>query len=711
MKTVTFCFATHNHQPIGNFDSVFEEAFEKSYKPFFEIAKTHSVKFATHFSGILLEWIANHHPEYIALLKELVTAGKLEIISGGYYEPILAVISDQDKKAQIAKLADSIRKSFGYEATGLWLAERVWEQQLAAPLSDSGIKYVILDDTHFRSAGLNDADLNGYYLTEDQGKTIAVFPISKELRYTIPFQSVDDTLKVLRDAASQAGDSIVTFADDGEKFGVWPRTFEHVYGEGWLEEFFKKLEENSSWIKTTHFSEVLKQQKPKGRIYLPNASYAEMMEWALPSAETMLKYEAFTSLLDKDKKKFAEYKQFVRGGFWRNFFVKYPESNHLHKRMQMVSKRCESLGFPQPAYDHLLSAQCNDPYWHGVFGGIYLPNLRHEVYKNLLTAERELDSVEKRNAITITESDFNCDGTGDVILESDKFTLIFDPSRGGAISELSFKPKSFNLTNFINRNPEASHEKIKNIDAPKNADSAASIHDIVITKEEGLEKYLVYDWYRHGGFIEHFLSKEATLDDVASQQFLEFSDFFRSTIKPKITTTESQTTIEFEYEGNVVQSKENQQSRKVLLKKSLTAKYGSGDLGIEYSIQNNSNTPLDIRFASEWTFGLLAGDAHDRYYEFPDVALSDIDKQLRSKGEVLGSQKISLIDEWGGYRIELETDEPCTFWRCPIDSVASSEAGFERLYQGSLIFGVWSFALAPQENRSLGVVLRVLERQ
>ncbi|HET9136196.1 MAG TPA: alpha-amylase/4-alpha-glucanotransferase domain-containing protein, partial [Candidatus Kapabacteria bacterium] len=360
MKTVTFCFATHNHQPIGNFDSVFEEAYEKSYKPFFEIAKNHPVKFATHFSGILLEWITNHHPEHIALLKEQVSSGNLEIISGGYYEPILAVIPDRDKAAQIGKLTEAIKRSFGYEPTGLWLAERVWEQQLAAPLAESGITYVVLDDTHFRAAGLTDSDLNGYYLTEDQGKIIAVFPISKELRYTIPFQSVDETIKVLRDAASEAADSIVTFADDGEKFGVWPRTFEHVYGEGWLEEFFTKLEENSSWIRTMHFSEALTQHKPKGRLYLPNASYAEMMEWALPSAGTMLKYETFVSLLDADKKKFEEYKQFVRGGFWRNFFVKYPESNHLHKRMQEVSNRCEALQFPQPAYDHLLAAQCND---------------------------------------------------------------------------------------------------------------------------------------------------------------------------------------------------------------------------------------------------------------------------------------------------------------------------------------------------------------
>jgi alpha-amylase/alpha-mannosidase (GH57 family) len=711
MKTVTFCFATHNHQPIGNFDSVFEEAFEKSYKPFFEIAKSHSVKFATHFSGILLEWLATHRPEYIALLKGLVSNGNLEIIGGGYYEPILAVISDHDKAAQIAKLTGSIKQLLDYEPSGLWLAERVWEQQLAAPLANSGSKYVILDDTHFRAAGLTDSDLTGYYLTEDQGKTIAVFPISKELRYTIPFQSVDETIAVLKEAASESGDSVVTFADDGEKFGVWPRTYEHVYGEGWLEEFFAKLEEQSSWIRTMHFSETIKQHKPKGRIYLPNASYAEMMEWALPTAATMLNYEAFLSVLNGDKGKYDKYTQFVRGGFWRNFFVKYPESNHLHKRMQEVSKRCEALQFPQPAYDHLLAAQCNDPYWHGVFGGIYLPNLRHEVYKNLITAERELDEAEKKSVISVSQKDFNCDGTNDAIIESDKFIIAFDPSRGGAISELSFKSKSFNLTNFINRIPEASHEKVKSAAAGTNNDNAASIHDIVIAKEEGLEKQLRYDWYRHGCFIEHFLSKDATLDDFASQQFLEFGDFFKSTIIPKVTSSDTEVKLEFENEGNVVHSVANKESHKILLTKTITATCGSGDLKIEYEIRNNSDKPIDIRFGSEWTFGLLAGGAHDRYFESPGVALSDVDKQLRSKGEIVGANKLSLIDEWGGYTIELDMAEPCTFWRAPIETVASSEAGFERVYQGSIIVGVWSFALAPQENRSLGMVLRVLERQ
>jgi alpha-amylase len=55
MKTVNFCFGTHNHQPIGNFDYVIEEAYKKSYLPFFKLASRFDIPFATHFSGILLD--------------------------------------------------------------------------------------------------------------------------------------------------------------------------------------------------------------------------------------------------------------------------------------------------------------------------------------------------------------------------------------------------------------------------------------------------------------------------------------------------------------------------------------------------------------------------------------------------------------------------------------------------------------------------------
>ncbi len=704
MKKVTFCFGTHNHQPIGNFDYVIEEAYEKSYLPFFKLAAKYDVKFATHFSGILLEWLVKNHPEQIALVKNMVAKGQLEIIGGGYYEPILAVIPDRDKHSQITKLTSYIKDQLGYDASGLWLAERVWEQQLVTPLVKADVKYVIVDDTHFRAAGLEEKDLTGYYLTEDLGKTVAVFPISKALRYTIPFAPVDETIKVLRDAASESENTIVTFADDGEKFGVWPRTFDHVYKRGWLKEFFAKLQENRSWITTSHFSEVLKTIRPKGSIYLPNASYAEMMQWALPTAGANLLYEEFTHKLEENPNVLSRYQQFVRGGFWRNFFVKYPESNHLHKRMLGLSERVSHFPEATETLDHVLASQCNDAYWHGVFGGIYLANLRHDVYSQLITAERELDVLEKNKCITITRSDLNADGINDVLVESDLYALTLDPTRGGAISEWSYKPKAFDLTNFINRIPEAYHEKVKRAGELQDVSGSQSIHDLVITKEQGLEKYLIYDWYRHGSLIEHFFSDDVTIKDIEQMTFLEYSDFFRSVIEPTITTNGDETSLTFTRDGNIFYGS---RSNPLRLTKTLTCRYGSGELKVKYDFENIGTELLSLHFGSEWTFGLLGGDTADRYYESPGVKLSKKNRQLRSTGEIKNATALSLVEEWTKFRIDITAETPCTFWRAPIETVASSEAGFERVYQGSIVIPVWKFALKPQEKMSLSLSVGV----
>lgn len=694
MKTVNFCFGTHNHQPIGNFDYVIEEAYEKSYFPFFKLAAKYDVKFATHFSGILLDWLEMNHPEQLSILKMMVASGQLEIISGGYYEPILAVIPDRDKHEQITRLTSRIKELLGYDASGLWLAERVWEQQLVQPLHKASINYVILDDTHFRAAGLEENDLTGYYMTEDNRKSVAVFPISKALRYTIPFSPVDETLKVLRDAATTAGDNIVTFADDGEKFGVWPRTYDHVYKEGWLKEFFAKIAENKSWIKTLHFSEAVKSLKPKGRIYLPNASYAEMMQWALPTAKANLKYEHFSHALADEPKKWEEYMQFVRGGYWRNFFVKYPESDHLHKRILAVSERY--FDTTSEGYDHLLASQCNDTLWHGVFGGIYLANLRHEVYTHLIKAE------------SLLESEFVREDADTITVRTKELSITLDSSRGGAISEIDFIPKAFNILNFINRIPEAYHEKVKLATTIEKAHGTGSIHDAILTKEEGLEKYLIYDWYRHGSFIEHFISQTTTLEDFASMNFLEFGGFSQMEAIPVLTKNDAGVDIAFTMDGKVFQ---DGSSLPIQLTKKLSVTFTSNTIDITYHIVNNSAQTLDMRFASEWTFGLLAGDAHDRYYKSPKAKLSKINKQLRSSGEINKAKELSLIDEWSGIQIDIKTEDAVTFWRAPIETVASSEAGFERVYQGSIVLPLWDIVIEPTLTKEIRLSVTIASQE
>src|SRR4029079_18127447 len=85
---------------------------------------------------------------------------------------------------------------------GMWMPERVWEQSLTADLVRAGMKYTVLDDFHFKNAGLNDDQLLGYYLTEDDGRVLSIFPGSEPLRYTIPFQEPHATIDYLRGVAN-----------------------------------------------------------------------------------------------------------------------------------------------------------------------------------------------------------------------------------------------------------------------------------------------------------------------------------------------------------------------------------------------------------------------------------------------------------------------------------------------------------------------------
>src|SRR5262249_36138613 len=142
----------HAHQPAGNFEHVFEKAYDTCYLPFIEQLEAHpAIHMGLHYSGPLLTWIERHRPDYFTRIKGLVRRGQVEMVGGGFYEPILVSIPTDDQHEQIARLATYIEDRFGDRPTGAWLAERVWEPQLPSALANAGVGYTLVDDIHFLS--------------------------------------------------------------------------------------------------------------------------------------------------------------------------------------------------------------------------------------------------------------------------------------------------------------------------------------------------------------------------------------------------------------------------------------------------------------------------------------------------------------------------------------------------------------------------------
>src|SRR5580704_1410533 len=389
----------HAHQPCGNFEDVLERAYETSYLPFVEQLEKHpGVHLGLHYSGPLLTWFEEHRPEYFVRLKNLVQGGQVELVGGGFYEPILVSIPQEDQHEQITRLAAYLEKHFGRLPSGAWLAERVWEPQLPSVLATANVAYTLVDDIHFLSAGFEPEELFGPYIAEDRGKTVWLYPGQKALRYLIPFGKVEEVIAYLRDASSRFPGGVAAMGDDMEKFGVWPGTYKHCYTDEWLKEFFTALEENAEWLNTCTPAEYMGSHLPLGRADLPAGSYEEMMEWVLPT-ERRLRSIA----LRKEFEKRPDILASLRGGVWRGFFRKYPEANLLHKKMLRASAQVASIpprranlehaGRFSQARDHVLRGQGNDAYWHGVFGGLYAPHLRTELWRNLIKAETIADRL------------------------------------------------------------------------------------------------------------------------------------------------------------------------------------------------------------------------------------------------------------------------------------------------------------------------------
>ena len=193
----------HAHQPCGNFGNVFEKSYEQCYLPFLELLDKHpGIHVGLHYSGPLLQWLEGNRPDYFRLIRELTQRGQVEMVGGGFYEPILIAIPPEDQQEQIKRLANYIEEHFGQRPTGAWLAERVWEPQLPSALATAGVKYTLVDDIHFLAAGFEPEELFGPYIAEDRGQTVQLFPGQKILRYLIPFGTTTNLIEYFRNSAS-----------------------------------------------------------------------------------------------------------------------------------------------------------------------------------------------------------------------------------------------------------------------------------------------------------------------------------------------------------------------------------------------------------------------------------------------------------------------------------------------------------------------------
>jgi 4-alpha-glucanotransferase len=696
---ISVALTLHNHQPVGNFGWVIAETYERAYLPMLDALERHpGVHLALHYTGPLLDWIASERPDFLDRLAALVARGQVEIVGGGWYEPVLAALPERDRVGQLVRMADELERRFGTRPRGAWLAERVWEPDLPTSLITAGYRWTVLDDAHFRAAAIPEEALWGPHTTDDQGKVLTVFGTEQGLRYRIPFSEVGDVIGYLRDHASEAGDRVGTMGDDGEKFGGWPKTYEHCWGRSaWVERFFTALEANASWLTTVTPSGWLLDHESVGRVYLPTGSYAEMGEWALPADEAL----AFAHAVRDAKLEARPEARWLRGAIWRNFQIKYREVNDLHKQMLRVSDQVEEMprgSGRDDARDRLYAGQSNDCYWHGLFGGIYLPDLRVAALRHLIAAE----DLALGGAGAPVESgllvDLDLDGTEEVLLVGDGQIVAVKLDEGAGIGRWDLRAAGHPLAAVMRRRPEAYHAKLREHDRlaaspadPTATAQPASIHDIVVSKQEGLSELLNYDRYERRSGLVRLLPRSTTA-----------ADFEDGSARDLVGAIDGAWSLESIDPDHVAASF---REGPVEIRKTIRIGGGRHDpsLAVDVEVVNTSSDHLDALLGIEFAVMLLGGGHNPAAFHEVDGRRVAHDERL----EVLAIDCLASGNEQLGVGLETAVDGPVNAWIAPIQSVSNSEAGFELVYQGSAVLLARPISLAPGERTSLRVDQRV----
>lgn len=655
---ISLLFGVHAHQPVGNFPAVIDDAHQRCYGMFLRVLDRYpEFRFSVHFSGWLLDVLNQRFPEDMALLAKMTARGQVEWFGSGDCEPVLAAIPQRDRLSQIATLSAKLERQAGQRPRGAWLTERVWESSVAPALADSGIQYVAVDDYHFLCAGTPADALDSFYTTEEDGRRLDLFPISEALRYRLPFSTAAEAVAYLEQLAA-AGQRAAIYFDDIEKFGIWPETYDWVYQRGWLAQFIEGVLA-SPLIRTQTFAAYHAANVTRGVVYLPTTSYIEMNEWTLPPAAAR-NYAALVAA-EKQAGSYELHKPFLRGGIWRNFFSRYPESNWMHKRMLGLSARLTALPEAQRSaemQEQLHRAQANDAYWHGLFGGLYLPHLRRAVWNNLIALEAALDRCAPRPPCE--RSDIDLDGHEEIALHNAGLQAVVRVDGDAGIVELAAYALAHNFADTLRRYTEGYHAKLGDGGAPvpEHADGIASAHDRVAFKHVIKPEDVQPDTRPRGICVDTLLSADGSrraidayrLDSATTDAIIFSAECGGGRIEKRYRLHDSNLSVSYR---------------------------GEGLRGQHIEVQLNLAMPSCDGYSGRYILadgGIPCGFGQT-------LSVDDLRELIMEDDELHG-------------RLILRTDRKVSLRAAPYFTVSQSEAGFEKIMQAACVAFIW----APVSN-------------
>ena len=174
-------------------NDTFEKDYQAVYKTIAKFLFSHSeLSFTFSFLGNQFAYIKKRHPEFFVLLKEMIDRKQVEILGGGYYNPVMPLLYPIDRNGQIEMLSSEIRNATGKLPRGLSLFADCWDSSLINNCHSTGMEYVLLEETMVP----NNKNKFLPIVMSEIGKSVEIYVVSNRLNPVL-FETPEEFLAEL----------------------------------------------------------------------------------------------------------------------------------------------------------------------------------------------------------------------------------------------------------------------------------------------------------------------------------------------------------------------------------------------------------------------------------------------------------------------------------------------------------------------------------
>jgi len=422
VKVLNLCISLTVNTTVLSTASSMEQQYQAIFKKLISyLYKTPDFKITFSFSGPQLEWFEKKHPEFIAILKELISRKQVEIMGGGYYNPVFPLLSPIDRTGQIELLTSELRRLTGKRPRGMSILSSVWDRTLIPCFQNCGMEWVQLDSSIIPSQNRNFLA----QIVSDQGKTIKILSAYRNLEQVADKEiSADSYINSLfkQIEKSTKNDQYNYYTQERVIcVNVETESAEYLVKHGWFEELFKTIEKNyKGKVKLNLPTEYLKNAQEFVPSFISAGIRDDIAKWSIIPYEAVENKSNFPLTIN-------------------NFLLTYSRCHALYNRelyISMLITNCHGdKARKQAARQSLWKAQTGDALICSPDGVFANNALRQSAYKNLSDAEKFIrEATDFKECVT--SFDYNADGHNEYICMMEKYTACISP-RAGEINELN----------------------------------------------------------------------------------------------------------------------------------------------------------------------------------------------------------------------------------------------------------------------------------